>query len=97
MFAQVMVFEGESEADQTAGVEHVLDEVVPPLQGAAGLQTGLWLVDRSSGRRLTVMVWESAADRDTAIQAVMADRAKNPDRHRPAPSAVQQFEIYASI
>ena len=34
MFGQVMVFEGESAADQAAGIEHVLDEVVPPLQSA---------------------------------------------------------------
>jgi hypothetical protein len=96
MFAQVMMFEGESPEDTTAGVEHVTDEVIPPLRDAA-LLNGLWLVDRESGRRITVMVWESEADRDAGMQAIMAERAKDPDRHRPAPAWVKQFEIYGRI
>ncbi len=97
MFAQVMIFEGESADDTAAGISHVEDEVLPPLRDAPGFATGLWLVDREGGRRLTVMVWESEADRDAGIQAIGVERAKNPDRHRPAPSAVHTFEIYGRI
>jgi hypothetical protein len=96
MFAQVMLFEGESAADTAAGIEHVQDEVVAPLQDSA-LVTGLWLVDRESGSRISVLLWNSEADRDEAMQAVMAARAKDPDRHRPAPTAVRQYEIYGRI
>ena len=94
MFAQVMFFEGESPADTQAGVEHVGDEVVPVIRDAPGCEAGLWLVDRESGTRITVLVWESEEARDAAMQRVGAERAKDPDRHRPAPAWVRQFEIY---
>src|SRR5262245_62461792 len=96
MCAQVMRFDGESPADTEAGIEHVRDEVVAPLQDSA-LVTGLWLVDRDSGSRISVLVWNSEADRDQAMQSVMAARAADPDRHRPAPTAVRQYEIYGHI
>jgi hypothetical protein len=50
MFAVVMSFDGESQEDRAAGIEHVKDEVVPSLAGAAGLE-GWWLVDHDGGRR----------------------------------------------
>ncbi len=96
MFAQVMFFEGESAADTAAGIEHVGDEVIEPLRDSA-LQTGLWLVDHESGSRISVLLWNSEADRDEAMQPVMAARAKDPDRHRPAPAWVRQYEIYGQI
>jgi heme-degrading monooxygenase HmoA len=95
MFAVVMTFE-ETPEDTTAGVAHVLDEVVPALRGAAGL-TGLWLVDRDKNRRMTVMAWESEEHYQTGMAKVQERRAADPERHRPGPSAVERFEIYASI
>jgi heme-degrading monooxygenase HmoA len=95
MFAVVMTFE-ETPEDTTAGVAHVLDEVVPALQGAPGL-TGLWLVDREKSRRMTVMAWESEELYQIGMAKVQERRAANPDRHRPGPSTVERFEIYASI
>jgi len=97
VFAQVMFFDGESADDQQAGMEHVRDEVIPPLTIADGLANGLWLVNRDTGQRISVLVWESDAARDAGIAAIQAERAKDPDRHRPAPSGVQQFEIYGRI
>jgi len=95
MFAPVMSFDGESAEDVAAGIEHVPDEVIPPLATAPGV-TGWWPVNHESGQRLTVLVCED----DEKLQACMAHvaeaRAKDPDRRRPAPTSVTRFEIYGS-
>ena len=96
MFAVVMTFEGESPEDLAAGIDHVGDEVVPVLRGAGGVQ-GWWLVDREAARRLTVMVWDSEEQHDAAMKEMQAVRAKDPNRHRPAPTSVGRYEIYGSI
>jgi hypothetical protein len=94
-FATVINFDGESAEDLAAGIEHVRDEVVPAFAATDGIH-GWWLVDRDSGRRVSVVI----ADGDEQFQAAMARvadaREQDPDRHRPAPTSVARFEIYAS-
>lgn len=96
MFAVVISFEGESPEVVSAGIAHVKEEVIPALTDADGLH-GWWLVDRDAGRRLSVMVWDSEEQYDACMAPVQVERAKNPDRHRPAPTSVQRFEVYGSI
>jgi len=96
MFAVVLSFDNESEEDLAAGMTHVKDEVIPALEGAGGLN-GWWLVDREAGRRMTVMVWETQEQFDAGMARIQQARARDPDRHRPAPSAVARFEVYGSV
>ena len=95
MYATVINFE-DSPEDLEHGIEHVLDEVIPAMQQARGLN-GLWLVDRESGRRITVMVWEDEAEVPAAMDRVAVARAANPDRVRPAPTSVGRYEVYAAV
>jgi hypothetical protein len=96
MFAVVMFFDGESEEDLAAGIEHVEDEVIPALADADGLH-GWWLVDREAGRRLSVLVCDTQEQYDAGIARIQEARAKDPGRRRPAPSSVARFEIYGSV
>ncbi len=95
MFAQVITFDDAPE-DLQHGIDHVRDEVVPAMQLAKGL-IGLWLVDRDTGKRLTVMVWQDEAEQQAAMARVGAAREADPQRPRPAPTSVGRFEIYAQV
>jgi hypothetical protein len=89
-----MTFEEEPEAVEH-GIGHVLADVVPALEEGAG-GTGLWLVDRERGKRLSIIVWESEEAAQAAFARIGERVAANPGV-RPKPVSVERFEIYARV
>ena len=95
MHALVTRFE-DNPSDLRAGIEHVLDEVVPLAQAAEGVR-GIWLVNNESGERLSVMVFENQEAANALWAAIGEIRAANPERNRPAPVDSGAYEVYASV
>ena len=93
MFAMVTRF-SDSPGDLEDGISHVIDEVVPLARAASGAR-GVWLVDRETGERLSVLVFESEYDANALFSAVGERRAADRARTRPAPVSSTRYEIYA--
>src|SRR6266568_745324 len=94
MHALVVRFE-DNPSDLRAGIEHVLEEVIPLAQAAEGVG-GVWLVNPAIGERLSVMVFENEDCADALFAAIAERRAADPDRNRPAPVDSVRYEVYGS-
>lgn len=95
MYAQVITFE-DSSSDLEDGIAHVQDEVVPAAAATPGVQ-GLWLVDRETGQRLSVMLFADEATAEAMFAKVGERRAADPDRNRPRPTGSHRYEVYAQV
>jgi hypothetical protein len=96
MYAQVITFD-EDPAAVEHGIEHVLEDVVPALEGSEGV-VAYWLVDRERGKRLSVMIWDSEETAQAAFARIGERFAANPNPgERPKPVSVERFEIYARV
>jgi hypothetical protein len=94
MYAQIVRFQDDPQ-DLEDGIAHVLEEVVPAAGATPGV-TGLWLVDRATGERLSVMVFEDESQAEQLFAKVGERRAADPERNRPSPVGSNKYEVYAA-
>jgi len=92
----------EAGAELEEGIRHVREEVVPSIEGAEGLTAAYWAVDREGGRRVTILVWESAdaaaAAMPGVIEAIKARReAAGRTQPQASPTATERFEVVAHM
>lgn len=95
MYAQVITFK-DSPSDLEDGIAHVLDEVVTAAAATAGVH-GIWLVDRETGERLSVMLFADDASAEAMFARVGERRAADPERNRPKPVGSRRYEVYAQV
>ena len=95
MYARVTSFH-DSPQDLEDGIAHVLDEVIPAAEATDGVR-GFWLVDRESGERLSVLVFDDERNAEALFAAVGERRAADPERNRPVPVGSTRYEIYAAV
>ena len=95
MYAMVITFK-DSPSDLEDGIAHVQDEVVPAATATDGVQ-GVWLVDRETGERLSVMLFADEAAAETVFARIGERRAADPDRNRPRPTGSRRYEVYAQV
>jgi hypothetical protein len=89
-----MSFEDGDSSTVEAGVAHALDEVVPAVRDTPGAR-GVWLVDRDTNRRITVLLCDDEDAQNAVFAAVGRHREADPERQRPAPASVDRMEVYA--
>lgn len=96
MYAMVTTFK-DSPSDLEDGIAHVQDEVVPAAASTEGVLQGLWLADRETGDRLSVMVFADEAAAEAMFAKVGERRAADPDRNRPKPTGSHRYEVFAQV
>ena len=94
MYALVISFKDSSQ-DLEDGIGHVLDEVVPAAESTEGVR-GVWLVDRETGERMSVMVFDDESAAERLFAAVGERRQADPDRNRPSPVGSRKFDVYGA-
>lgn len=93
MYVRVIRFQDEPN-DLAAGIEHGRDEVVPAADATPGVQE-LWLVDRDSDERLSVMLFADESAAHAMFALVGETRTADPDRPRPKPQSSTRHQVYA--
>jgi hypothetical protein len=101
MLLQIVSFEEDSAA-LDEGTRHVREEVVPSIQGAEGLVAAYWAIERQDGKRVSIMVWQSAEAAQAAMPSVVdaiKQRREDAGRVTPqaSPTSVQRFEVIARV
>jgi hypothetical protein len=101
MLLQIVSFEEDSAA-LDEGTRHVREEVVPSIQGAEGLVAAYWAIERQDGKRVSIMVWQSAEAAQAAMPSVVdaiKQRREDAGRATPqaSPTSVQRFDVIAHV
>jgi hypothetical protein len=85
MFARIATFESTDPAADEKLTDHAMDVVRPIMQGMNGFQGHMELVDRSSGKMLSISLF------DTEENAVAAEPVFDEDMPRALSDLFEQF------
>jgi heme-degrading monooxygenase HmoA len=86
MFARVSTYEGDAEA-----LREGFERVTGPLEQLDGFERAYFMVDRDSGRAMSVTLWESREALETSTEA--ANRLRD-DATQPSDAAIKSVDSY---
>lgn len=76
MFARVLTIEGTPEKVED-GIRYFWGEVIPSAQKSSGYEDGYLLVDRKTGKLISVIMWESLKDIEASSDNANQKLAEN--------------------
>lgn len=92
MFARVSTYEGNAE-DFDMGAEKVKSDIMPRLRSMPGSKGFLLMVDRSTGRSLSIALWESQEALDGSRTAVEDLRSQAAEGIGSKVTSVDEYEV----
>ena len=94
MYARVTELVGLSGADADRHVQHFEDEILPKAEGTPGMNGGLVLMDRDTGRALVITLWEDEDTLTDSREEMSALRELAFQRlNLTTPAIVREYEV----
>ena len=95
MFASVSTFQGPpDQIDQ--GVRYTQENIMPALQEVKGFEGVYLLIDRQSGKVLTIMLWESEEAMRASEEEANQLRSEHRGEWRQEVGDVERYEVAIS-
>lgn len=94
MIARIATFDGGQHATP-AGVETVVQRILPILRGTPGFVAAYWVVDQEGARSLSISLWETAEAAGIAEERLRGSPLTE-GHVRLVPTMVETFDVLAS-
>ena len=91
MFARVTMTEG-SPAGIVEGIRFMQETVLPKARKMQGFKGSYLLVDRKTGKQMSITLWETEADLNASIEAAKRFRAQYVQAAATQPPKVDVYE-----
>lgn len=92
MFARVSTYQGPPDQIDE-GVRHAQESILPRIQGLDGFQGVYFLVDRQSGKGLSITLWESEETMRASEEAANQLRRESAEASSEEILGVERYEV----
>ena len=92
MFARVNTIEGSPEGIDES-IRFMREAVIPEGRKMQGFKGGYLLVDRKTGKRMGIFLWETEADLNASMEAANRIRAQHAQVAGAQPHKVEIYEV----
>jgi heme-degrading monooxygenase HmoA len=96
MYARISTYQGPaglSDDEVAEIVRRTQENVLPTVRQMTGYRGVLSLLDRGTGKALTMTMWDSKADMESSEEAANATRAQAADIAREQVVGVERYEV----
>jgi len=95
VFARVSTYRGDP-AQIDAGLAHAREKILPRVQQVGGFEGAYYLVDRESGKALTITLWESEEAMRASEEEANRLRSESADAISATVEGVERYEVAIS-